>query len=49
MNSAVATDNASVEYYSFGGFRMAKPQKGVNIVVKHKADGTADRMKVVVG
>lgn len=49
VNSAVATDNASVEYYTLGGVRMAKPQKGVNIVVKHKADGTADRMKVVVG
>lgn len=48
VNSAVAADNASVEYYTLGGIRMAKPQRGVNIVVKHKADGTADRMKVVI-
>ena len=46
--SAVASDSKSVEYYTLDGVRLSAPQKGVNIVVTRKTDGTASRIKAVI-
>lgn len=46
--TAVEAQSQSVEYYTLDGVRIAQPQKGVNIILTHKADGTTSRVKAIL-
>lgn len=44
----VQTDVISCEYYDLNGKLLAEPQKGINVVVKHHADGSSSKEKLLI-
>lgn len=48
VNQVTDSNAVSTEYYSAQGVRLARPAKGLNIVVTRKADSTSETRKVMV-
>ena len=48
ISDVEVAEPVSYEYYTVGGVRLARPQKGINVVKIYRADGTVDVQKVIV-